>query len=123
MHCLDVDLDVLVEIPAGPEVFETFTGCKRCHPAVVDAHHVRRCRREFAPIVRNVCIRNHRPGIRVRGRFASEIAGVELFEGGVDVVGVERRRRPTSRSSASISMITQDAVSERLGPIVSSREE
>ena len=30
-----------------------------------------------------------RPRVRVGGRFAGEVAGVELLEGGVDVVGVE----------------------------------
>ena len=31
-----------------------------------------------------------RPRVRVRGGFAGEVAGIEFFEGGVDVVGVER---------------------------------
>ncbi len=30
---------------------------------------------------------------RVRGRFADEVSGVEFFEGGIDVVGVEYGRQ------------------------------
>ena len=34
--------------------------------------------------------RDERPGVRVACRFAGEVPGLELLEGGVDVVGVEQ---------------------------------
>ena len=48
------------------------------------------------PVDRGVSTRNDRPRVRVGGRFAGEVSGVELVEGGFDVVGVEHddRRDP-----------------------------
>ncbi len=89
MRCLDVDVEALVELPSGTDVFETFTGRKPCHPAVVDTHHIR-CRRcDFTPIVRNENTRNYRPCARVGCCFAGEISGVEFRDGGVEVLEVE----------------------------------
>ncbi len=48
------------------------------------------------PVERGVGLRDDRPGVRVGGGFAGEVAGVEFFEGGVDVVEVEQRRVPRS---------------------------
>ena len=42
------------------------------------------------PVERGVGLRDDRPGVRVGGRFAGEVSGVELLEGGVDVVEVEQ---------------------------------
>ncbi len=58
--------------------------------------------------------------MRVGGRFAGEVPGVELFEGGVDVVEVEHDDR-RDLSSASISTDVEDLVVERLGSLVSTR--
>ena len=44
----------------------------------------------FAPVYRGVGYRDHRPCPRVCCCFAGEVPGVEFFEGGVDVVEVER---------------------------------
>ncbi len=58
-----------------------------------------RCRRgEFVSVDRGVGIRDHRPRVRIGGRFAGEVARVELGEGGVDVVEIEHddRRDPSS---------------------------
>ena len=44
------------------------------------------------------------------GRFAGEVASIELGEGGVDVVEVEQRRAATIRSSASISTMPSISV-------------
>ena len=62
---------------------------------VVDDDPVRRAR-EFVPVERGVCPCDNRPCVRVGGRFAGEVPGIEFCEGGVDVVGVERddRRDP-----------------------------
>ena len=57
---------------------------------MIDVHPVRCCRGEFAPIECGVRPRDDRPRVRVSGRFTGEISGVELFEGGVDVVEVEQ---------------------------------
>ncbi len=48
------------------------------------------------PIERGVGLRDDRPRVRMGGRFAGEVPGVEFLEGGVDVVGVEHdvRRDP-----------------------------
>ena len=48
------------------------------------------------PVERGVATGDDRPRVRVRGRFAGEVPGVELLEGGVDVVEVEHdvRRDP-----------------------------
>ena len=54
---------------------------------------VRRRRGEFVPVERGVGPRDDRPRVRVGGRFAGEVPGVELLEGGVDVVEVERDER------------------------------
>ena len=70
-----------------------FTGRKRCHPAMIDGHPVRRRRGDFAPIERGegpaitdqVCAH--------RRRFAGEVSGVEFLEGGIDVVEVEHDTR------------------------------
>ena len=40
-------------------------------------------------IERGVALRDDRPRVRVRRSLAREVPGVEFFEGGVDVVGVE----------------------------------
>ena len=57
---------------------------------VVDVDPVRRRRGKFVPVERGVGLCNNRPRVRVGGRFAGEVPGIELREGGVDVVGVER---------------------------------
>ncbi len=48
------------------------------------------------PVERGVGPRDDRPRVRVGGRFAGEVPGVELLEGGVDVVEIEHddRRHP-----------------------------
>ena len=44
---------------------------------------------KFVPVERGVSLCNNRPRVRVSGRFASEVPGIEFLEGGVDVVEVE----------------------------------
>ena len=73
-----------------------FTGRHREPAPVVDVHPVRCRRGEFAPVERGEGPRDERPRVRVGGRFAGEVTGIELCEGGVDVVEVEHddRRDP-----------------------------
>ena len=96
MHCLDVELDVRHEVPRGTDVCGQVTGRDCGHAPVVDVHPVRRRRGHLAPIERSVDPRDDRPRVRVGGRLAGEVSGIELLEGGVDVVGVEHddRRDP-----------------------------
>ncbi len=71
-------------------------GANASRSSVVDVHPVRRRRGKFAPIERGVGPRDDRPRVRVGGRFAGEVPGVELLEGGVDVVEVEQDVAPRS---------------------------
>ena len=48
---------------------------------------------EFVPVELGIGTRDDRPGVRVGGRFAGEVPGVEFGEGGVDVVEVEHDDR------------------------------
>ena len=63
---------------------------------MIGENRIRRRRRRFAPVEPGVDPCNHRPRVRVGGRFAGEVSGIELREGGVDVVDVEHddRRDP-----------------------------
>ena len=84
MHCLDADVEVLVKIPSGADVVDSFTGRKRRHPAVVETHHIR-CRRwDFAPIVGYESACDYRPRVRVGGGFAGTISLFEFRKGGVE---------------------------------------
>ena len=60
-------------------------------------------------VERGVGLRDDRPRVRVGGRFAGEVSGIELLEGGVDVVEVEHdeRRDPLS---ALISTMRSNSV-------------
>ena len=62
-------------------------------PSVVDVHPIWCCRGKFAPVDRGVALCDHRPRVRVGRRFAGEVPGVELRDGGVEVVGVEHDDR------------------------------
>src|ERR1700751_5982883 len=89
MRSLDVEVEGLVEVPSGTDVFDAFAVRKGCPPAVVEAHRIRCRRADFAPIVCNEYTGDHRPGARMGRRFAGEVPCVELGDGGVEVVGIE----------------------------------
>ena len=63
----------------------------RYESAVVDGDPVRRG--YFVSVECVVKPRDNRPRVRVSGRFAGEVTGIEFLDGGVDVVGVERYER------------------------------
>ncbi len=59
--------------------------------------------------------------MRVLGRFAGKVSGIEFREGGVDVVGVERRPRHDPVVGVDLDDVDELDV-ECLGPLVSTRE-
>ena len=77
----------------GADVCGHVAGRERSPAPVVDVHPVRRRRGEFVPVERGVGPADDRPRVRVRRRFAGEVSGVELLDGGVDVVEVEHDER------------------------------
>ncbi len=73
------------------------------------------CRVSAAP-----SLRDDRPCVRVGGRFAGEVSGIEFLEGGVDVVEVERdvRRDPV----VGVDLDDAERVGmEGLGPLIPAR--
>ena len=121
MHSLDVDAEVWREVPRGTDVCGQFTRRERGPPPVVDVHPIRCRRRELVPVERGVALRDDRPRVRVGGRFAGEVSGVEFGEGGVDVVEVERDARRDPLVGVDLDDAEHLGV-ERLGPLVSARE-
>src|ERR1700742_3303331 len=89
IRSLDVEVEGLVEVPSGADVFDAFAGRKRCPPAVVEAHHIRCRRGDFAPIMCKEYSGDYGPGARMGARLASKVPRVELGDGGVEVVELE----------------------------------
>src|SRR3984957_18729431 len=56
---------------------------------MIDVNRIRSHRGKFLPVEPGWDRRNRRPCIRIGGPFAREVSGLEFFEGGVDVVGIE----------------------------------
>ena len=54
--------------------------------------------------------------MRVGGRFAGEIPGIEFLEGGVEVVGVEHDRRRDPVVGVDLDE-AEDVCDDRLGPL------
>ena len=73
------------------------------------------------PVERGVRPRDDRPCVRVGGRFAGEVPGVELREGGVDVVGVERDACHDPLVGVDLDDAEHLGV-ECVGPLVAARE-
>ena len=72
---------------------------------------------ELAPVERGEAPADDRPCARVGGRFAGEVAGVELLEGGIEIVKVEGdvRRDPL----VAVDLVDAECIDvERLGPLV-----
>src|ERR1700722_9234869 len=93
MYSFDVTLDVWGYVMGSTYVADHVAGRECSTPPMIDVHPVLRRREEFVSVVRGLDLREGRPRVRVDGRFAGEVAGVEFLEGGVDVVGVERDER------------------------------
>src|ERR1700739_702863 len=90
MHRLYMDAEVWCEVPNAADVWDQVTGGVPCSPAVIDIHEVRCRLTQFAQCERGVTSRAERPRVRMGGRLSSEVAGVELGDGGLEVVQVER---------------------------------
>ena len=120
MHGLDVDVEVRVESHEARMYAVRSPGANVTAP-VVDVHPVRRRRGEFVPVECGVDPRDDRPRVRVGGRFAGEVSGVELREGGVDVVGVEHDVRHDPLVGIDLGDAEHFGV-ERLGPLIAARE-
>src|ERR1700727_3938238 len=119
MHRLDVDAEVWREVPNGADGRGHVAGLERCTLPVIDGDPVRR--RNFVPVERGVATSDNRPCVRVGGRFACEVSGIELGEGGVDVVNVE----PDARHDPLVGLDLDDAEhldEERLRLLVKARE-
>src|SRR6516162_11526577 len=88
---------------------------------VVDVDPVWRRRQHLAPVERGEGPRNDRPHVRVGGRFAGEVSGVEFLEGGVDLVDVEQDAGRELAFGVDFDE-AEHLTTERLGPPVSTRE-
>ena len=73
------------------------------------------------PVERGVRPRDDRPRVRVGGRFAGEVPGVEFLEGGVDVVEVEHDDRHDPLVGVDLDD-HEHLDAERLGPLVAARK-
>ncbi len=72
-------------------------------------------------VERGVGLCNNRPRVRVGGRFAGEVSRIELREGSVDVVGIER----DACHDPFVGVDLDDAEYldvKRLGPLVATRQ-
>ena len=94
MHGLDADAAVRRDIPRGTDVLAPDRPAAKADAApMVDIDPIRRRRGKFVPIERRVGLRDDRPRMRMGRGFAGEVPGIELLEGGVDVVKVEHDGR------------------------------
>ena len=93
MHGLDVDGAVGASFQRRADVGDMRHRARkllpdggRCSPNLASSQ-------EFAPVETRHSSCDDGPRVRVGGRFASDIAGIELRDGGVEVVEVERDER------------------------------
>ena len=100
MYCLDVDPEVRHHIESGFEGFSQLTRLNRCHSPMVDVDPVRCCWRQLVSIGRGEGLRDERPCVRVSGRFACKVPGIQFVEGSVEIVGIRNSTRAAIRSSA-----------------------
>jgi hypothetical protein len=93
MHRLDIVAEVRSEVPHLTDPRRQFNRLDRYDRPTIYADRILCLRRLLVPIERGVNPRDGRPCLRVGGRFAGKVAGIEFGEGAVDVVGVERDDR------------------------------
>ena len=97
MRGLDVDAAVGQEVPRGTDVRRQVTGRKaipRLWSKFTQFGVVGNSSPRLSAVLHS---RDHRPRVRVRGRFAGEVAGVELCDGSLEVVEVEQTAAPSAR--------------------------
>ena len=88
MHCLDEGTWVFLA-PYVTEVCGQIAGGKGDSAPVIQVDPVRCCRWQLVPDERLISADDDRPCVRVGRRFAGEVVGIELGDGGVEVVEVE----------------------------------
>ena len=88
---------------------------------MVDVYQIWCGRGHLTAIERGVYLCNHRPSLEWAAASPASVSGVELRDGGVDVVGVENddRRHPL----VGIDLDDREHLdAERVGPLVASRK-
>ena len=91
-----------MRVPRGASNAGSSPGANDVSSSVVDVDPIWRRRGQFVSVERGVGARDHRPRVRVGGRFAGEVSGVEFGDGGVEVLEVEHVTAAI-RSSRSVS--------------------
>src|SRR5882757_6090854 len=91
MHRRDVDLGVRRVVPCRLDVGDHVAGGESRSATMVNAHPIGRSREELAPVETGITSCDYGPCVRVSGPFPSEVPGVELSNGGVEVFEVELR--------------------------------
>ena len=87
---------------------------------MVDVDKVCSRREDFACVERGTRLHHDRPRVCVVGCLAGEVAGVEFFEGRVDVVRVEHD--PCRATVVGVDLEDAERLGvERIGPLVSAR--
>src|SRR5947209_10126493 len=118
MHRLDVDAEVWCLVPKGVDGGCHVAGREQCTWPVVNDYPVRRG--EFVSVERGIGICDDRPTVRVGGRIAGEVPGIEFLEGGVDVVGLEQHMRDDPLVGVDFDDVEYLAI-ESLGPSIGAR--
>ena len=120
MHCLDMNVDALVELQPCVLVCGQVVGPERCLPPVVDIHTVRGRLRYLVPVERGVaaatidqtCAWAAASPARNRASSSSKAASMS---------STSNTTWATTRSSPSTSTTPSSLAVERLGPLVSAR--
>src|ERR1700733_1830680 len=93
MHRRDVDLGVRRVVPCRVDVGDHVAGGESCSATMVNAHPIGRSREKLAPVETGITSCDDGPRARVSGGLASEVPGVELRKGRVEVFEVKRNGR------------------------------
>ena len=114
MHNLDVDLEVWPRSHPARMYAVISPGANAVTRRWSIVTAVGRHRWELVPIQRSEAFRDDRPRARVGGRFAGEVSGVELGDGGVEVVELEHDECHDPFVSVDLDD-AEEFVSNRLG--------
>src|ERR1700738_2694089 len=89
MHSLNMTAEIWREVLGGFDDCGQVAGSERCRPPMVGVHPIWRRLRKFLPIDRGNASHYQRPRVRVGCRLAREVSGIELGDGGREVVEVK----------------------------------